>query len=76
MKRHSSIDINGLLNVPRVQLNRLCLSGVLTDNDGNPTTPDALLAEANQWKEKGCVVMPSGDCDNYDETGRCKGHTE
>ena len=76
MKTHSSIAIDPLLNMPARRLTQMCRQGVITRDDGSALTVDELLAELNQAKAKGYAVMPSGECDNYDASGRCQGHVE
>ena len=43
--------------------------GVLLDNE-------TALKELQKLKSEGMAYMPCGDCDNYDDTGRCQGHND
>ena len=42
--------------------------------DGTPLTPEECLEAAKEFRAKGYEVVPPTGCDNYDKTGRCKGH--
>ena len=41
--------------------------GVFLDNK-------TALKELRKLKSEGIAYMPCGDCGNYDDTGRCRGH--
>jgi hypothetical protein len=67
---HIVVDLRGVLRLTNRELKR---TGLISD-EGKPLTPDEIRSEAIELLRKGFDVAPAVGCDNYDDTGHCKGH--
>ena len=46
----------------------------VVSEDGVLLGNDKALRELHGLRAEGIAYVPCGDCDNYDDTGRCLGH--
>lgn len=72
-RRHIVTSIEGVLSRSDAEL-KADYCPHMTRPDGTVMTPTQLRTELCKMLAAGFEVLPGSTCDDYDATGRCKGH--
>jgi len=71
---HIVVDIRGVLSRSDRELKSDHCKWI-TRIDGSKYTPTELRVELCKLLAKGLDVIPASGCDDYDPSGRCRGHS-